>query len=83
MNTIPTEIQNKIYYYNIDICNIKFSKHKLFKELKEKPIWLNMSEHIFPYEIEYIFANRIPRLVSSPEFNIDLIYENLYQEIIS
>ena len=63
LTNIPQELQSIIYYNYIECLNCKNKKNKLLKELKETTIWLNLSEDIYDFNMDYNYAMRIPKLI--------------------
>ena len=68
MNHLPDELLNKIYNYYISRIQYKINQQKynkvLYELLNKNFISLHLSEHIFDYQLDYIYAERLPRLVS-------------------
>ena len=59
---LPTEIQQKIYYYYLQLYTNK--RKRIHQELLQTDHYLHLSEDIIPFSIKYIFAERMPRLIS-------------------
>ncbi len=68
MNNLPDELLNKIYNYYISRIQYKINQQKynkvLYELLNKNFISLHLSEDIFDYQLDYIYAERLPRLVS-------------------
>jgi hypothetical protein len=69
MSILNEDVINKIYYYYISLSMTKsFNEihrelkwHKIHKELKNNN-YLNLTDFIFQFEIDFIFIIRIPLL---------------------
>ena len=59
---LPVEIYEKIYYYYVSIYMNKMKE--VHEELLRDRIYLYLSEKVFKFEMDFEFAERIPRLVS-------------------
>ena len=58
---LPTEIQQKIYYYYLQLYTNKFKK--IHQELLQTEHYLILSIHLLPFNVRYEFAERMPRLI--------------------
>lgn len=69
MNNLPDELLNKIYNYYISRIHYKINQSKwnnvLYELLNKEFITLHLSEDIYDFEMDYIYATRLPKLVSS------------------
>tara|TARA_Y100000992_G_C20917876_1_gene328511 strand:- start:93 stop:278 length:186 start_codon:yes stop_codon:yes gene_type:complete len=59
---LPVEIYEKIYYFYVSIYMNKMKE--VHEELLRDRIYLYLSEKVFKFEMDFEFAERIPRLVS-------------------
>ncbi len=59
---IPTEIAEKIYYYYV--CLYMKKMKEVHDELIRDKIYLNLTEEVFEFEMDFEFVERIPRLIS-------------------
>lgn len=66
---LNTDVINKIYYNYISLFMSSFNKihrelrwYKIHKELKYNN-YLNLTETIFCFEVEFIYIIRLPRLI--------------------
>ena len=57
---LPTEIAEKIYYLYVSIYMNKMKE--VHEELMGDKIYLNLSEKVFEFEMDFEFVERIPRL---------------------
>ena len=57
---LPTEIAEKIYYLYVSIYMKKMKE--VHEELMGDKIYLNLSEKVFEFEMDFEFVERIPRL---------------------
>jgi len=68
MNNIPDEILNKIYNYYISRIHFKINQQKwnnvLCELLNKEFITLHLSEDLYDFELDYIYATRLPKLVA-------------------
>lgn len=58
---LPREIQEKIYYYYIPLYMNKM--RKVHEELLKTDPILHLSETFIDFEVEYVWACRLPRLI--------------------
>lgn len=58
---LPQELIQRIYIYYIPLYMNKMNIVHI--QLLHEEHFLNLSTHLFPFEVDYAFAERIPELI--------------------